>query len=170
MLPSCQGPGGSSELGGWKVEAHGNFVFPTSRDTAVYRFEAWARYLLVSKKPGDSYEKGSCFLKVGFEVNLTDLNFGHEMSMAFAWNERAPTQICIYCAHKWLNFRDPCPVRKTFEPQEPEALNAPVAEPFPTAIDHERTAERSAASARGVQGGGQGSAGCVSHEAKEQGP
>eukprot|EP00434_Breviolum_minutum_P001792 symbB.v1.2.001587.t1/scaffold88.1/size340390/22 len=48
--------------------------------------------------------------------------------------------------------------------QEPEALNAPVAEPFPTATDH---AERSAASARGVQGGGQGSASCVSHEAKE---
>lgn len=54
--------------------------------------------------------------------------------------------------------------------QEPEALNAPVAEPLPTAIDHERTAERSAASARGVQGGGQGSAGCVSHEAKEPYP
>lgn len=57
---------------------------------------------------------------------------------------------------------------KTFaEAQEPEAPNAPVAEPFPTAIDH---AERSAASARGVQGGGQGSASCVSHEAKEPGP
>ena len=57
---------------------------------------------------------------------------------------------------------------KTFaEAQEPEALNVPVAEPFPTATDH---AERSAASARGIQGGGQGSASCVSHEAKEPGP
>ena len=82
--------------------------------------------------------------------------------MAFAWNQtnlhpNKFAHICT-CVADFKNFA---------EAQEPEALNAPVAEPFPTATEQ---AERSAASARGVQGGGQGSASCVSHEAKEPGP
>lgn len=153
MLPSCQccqGPGGSSELGEWKVEAHGNFAHPTFRDT---------RFCTVSKpEPGIS----SC--PKSQERLWSELDW----AAFFPWGvngicmEPKSTQTNLHIfAHVWQTLRI------FAEAQEPEALNAPVAEPFPTATDH---AEQSAASARGVQGGGQGSASCVSHEAKEPGP
>ena len=88
MLPSCQccqGPGGSSELGEWKVEAHGNVLHPTSRDTRCVPFRSLSQ---VSPRVLKA--------RSGFEVNLTELYFFHEVSMAFAWNQRAPKQMCTY--------------------------------------------------------------------------
>ena len=87
LVPSCQGPGGSSELGEWKVEAHGNVVHPTSRNTCCVPFRSLNQ---VSPRVLKA--------RSGFEVNLTEteLHFFHEVSMAFAWNQRAPKQICTY--------------------------------------------------------------------------
>ena len=150
MLPFRQGPGGSSELGEWKVEAHGNVLDPTSRDTRCVPFRSLSQ---VSPRVLKA--------RSGFEVNLTELHFFPWGVNGICMEMHGTKQICTYlhmCDKFAHNFA---------EAQEPEALNAPVAEPFPTATDH---AERSAASARGVQGGGQGSASCVSHEAKEPGP
>lgn len=151
MLPSCQccqGPGGSSELGEWKVEAHGNVVHPCTSHVPRHP-------LCTVSKP----EPGISSCPKSQERLWSELDWA-----AFCpWGvngicmEPKSTQTNLHIfAHVWQTSA-----------QEPEALNAPVAEPFPTATDH---AERSAASARGVQGGGQGSASCVSHEAKEPGP
>lgn len=100
MLPSCQccqGPGGSSELGEWKVEAHENVVHPTSRDTRCVPFRSLSQ---VSPRVLKA--------RSGFEVNLTELHFFHEVSMAFAWKCMEPkspqTNLHIF-AHVWQTSR-----------------------------------------------------------------